>query len=162
MTNSGPIKLTAALGTYEHVMPLKDGSVTIPGVEIEWDDSLTNYVEIFRKQIQELTWDISVMSTFSYLCAIEYGIPITGLPCILTGGFHHGDFMINKDSGIKEPKDLIGKKVLTRAYTVTPGSQDKGILVDEFGVDIDQITWVCNEPEHCVEARSHLPPNVVP
>ncbi|GAC1491405.1 MAG: hypothetical protein NVS1B1_09030 [Candidatus Limnocylindrales bacterium] len=48
----------------------------------------------------------------------------------------------------------------TRAYTVTPGVLERGMLSDEFGVDLDSITWVTADREHVAESQAHLPSNV--
>jgi 4,5-dihydroxyphthalate decarboxylase len=45
---------------------------------------------------------------------------------------------------------------------VTPGVLDRGILTDEFGVDVDRITWVLAELEHVPQSQDRLPPNTDP
>ena len=153
------LTLHTALGNLALTAPLRDGSVTIPGVTIE-DVGKTDYVDIWRTQARTVEYDVSLMSVVSFLCAREYGIPFSCLPVSLNGGFHHGDFLLNTDSGIKDPKELEGKKVGTRTWTVTPGTLDRGILIDEFGVDWTKVTFVLAEPEHVPQAQDHLPPNV--
>ncbi|HEU0075314.1 MAG TPA: ABC transporter substrate-binding protein [Dehalococcoidia bacterium] len=157
MTSS--LKLKAALGNSKIIAPLKDGSVTVPGIEFEQID-IDYQVDIWRQMSRTVEYDVSLMSVVSYLCAIEYDVPFTCLPVCLNGGFHHSEFIYNVDSGIKTPKDLEGKRVGTRTWTVTPGTLDRGILVDEFGVDWRSIEWVLAEPEHVPQAQEHLPPNV--
>ena len=76
--------------------------------------------------------------------------------------FPHEGVLYNVDSGIKEPKDFEGKRLGTRTYTVTPGTIHKGILKEEYGVDLDSITWVAAEPEHVEQTTPHLPKNVIP
>jgi ABC-type nitrate/sulfonate/bicarbonate transport system substrate-binding protein len=61
-------------------------------------------------------------------------------------------------SGVKAPKDLEGKKVGVRAYTVTTGVWARGILASEYGVDLDRVTWVVVDEEHVQEYRK--PANV--
>ncbi len=107
-------------------------------------------------------FDVSLMSVISYLCAIEYNVPFTCVPFCLNAGFHHADFLCNVDAGIKEPKDLEGKRVGTRTWTVTPGTLDRGILMDEYGVNWRSVTWVLAEPEHVPQVQDRLPSNVLP
>jgi hypothetical protein len=45
-----------------------------------------------------------------------------------------------------------------RAYSVTTGVWTRGILQNEFGVDIAKVTWVVDDEEHVRELK--LPPNV--
>ena len=139
------LTLNTALGNMPITAPLRDGSVTIPGVTIV-DAGKTDYVDIWRTQARTVEYDVSLMSVVSFLCAREYGIPFTCLPISLSAGFHHSDFLVNTDWGFKTPKDLEGKRVGTRTWTVTPGTLDRGILSDEFGVDLEKVTFVLAEP----------------
>src|SRR4030095_8125206 len=59
----------------------------------------------------------------------------------------------------KSPKDLEGKKVGVRAYTVTTGVWARGILATEYGVDLDNVTWVVVDEEHVQEYQK--PSNVL-
>jgi 4,5-dihydroxyphthalate decarboxylase len=73
--------------------------------------------------------------------------------------FHHGGFVVRPDSGIKVPKDLEGKKVGVRAYSVTTGVWTRGIFVNEYGLDSSKVTWVVDDEEHVTTLK--LPPNVI-
>jgi 4,5-dihydroxyphthalate decarboxylase len=73
--------------------------------------------------------------------------------------FHHGGFVVRPDSGIKVPKDLEGKKVGVRAYSVTTGVWTRGIFINEYGLDSAKVTWVVDDEEHVTALK--LPPNVV-
>jgi 4,5-dihydroxyphthalate decarboxylase len=160
MTNGSTLKLKTALAKSKLVTPLLDGSVTIPGIEFDIVD--TEYqVDVWRQMSRTVEYDISIMSVVSYLCAIEYDVPFTCLPLCISAGFHHGDFIVNTDTGIKEPKDLEGKRIGTRTWTVTPGTLDRGILLDEYGVDWRSIEWILAEPEHVPQVEDHLPSNVI-
>jgi 4,5-dihydroxyphthalate decarboxylase len=62
--------------------------------------------------------------------------------------------------GIRHPKDLEGRRVgVDRGYTVTTGVWARAILRDEYGVDLDKVTWVLSGDEHVAEYVP--PPNVV-
>ena len=75
--------------------------------------------------------------------------------------FHHGAILYNTKSGVRTPKDLEGKRVgVNRGYTVTTGVWARGILQQEYGVDLSKVTWVLSGDEHVAEYRP--PPNVVP
>ena len=68
---------------------------------------------------------------------------------------------VNARAGIGDPKDLEGKRVgVNRGYTVTAGVWARGVLQDEYGVDLSRITWVLSGDEHVAEYRA--PANVVP
>jgi 4,5-dihydroxyphthalate decarboxylase len=68
---------------------------------------------------------------------------------------------MHANSTIRAPKDLEGKRVgVNRGYTVTTGVWARGILAQEYGVDLNKITWVLSGDEHVAEYRP--PANVVP
>ena len=67
--------------------------------------------------------------------------------------------MCRPDAGIRIPKDLEGKRVWVRAYSVTTGIWTRGILQNEYGVDLSKIIWVVDDEEHVQSVQ--LPPTVV-
>jgi 4,5-dihydroxyphthalate decarboxylase len=155
------LRLKTAIGPWSHHTALRDGSVTIPGVELEHLDGIP-HAEIFRRMGRGLEFDVCEFSCVSYYAAREYDIPIGAIPVAPMHLFHHGDFLKNVHAGIEEPKDLEGKRVGTRTWTVTPGVLDRGILTEEYGVDLDSITWVLAESEHVAECQSRYTSNVIP
>ena len=56
------------------------------------------------------------------------------------------------------PKDLEGKKVGVRAYTVTTGVWTRGIFQNEYDVDPYKVNWMVDDEEHVQELK--LPANV--
>jgi ABC-type nitrate/sulfonate/bicarbonate transport system substrate-binding protein len=118
-------------------------------------------VNAFRRMVRGLEFDVTEMAITTYMCARAYGKPFTALPIFLVRGFHHGAIAVNTNAGIRHPKDLEGRRVgVNRGYTVTTGVWARGILHDEYGVDLDRITWVLSGDEHVAEYRT--PANVVP
>jgi 4,5-dihydroxyphthalate decarboxylase len=118
-------------------------------------------VQAFRRMVRSLEFDITEMAITTYMCAREHGVPITAIPVFLVRGFHHGAIAVNRGSGVEHPKDLEGRKVgVNRGYTVTTGVWARGVLHDEYGVDLDRVTWVLSGDEHVEAYRP--PANVVP
>jgi 4,5-dihydroxyphthalate decarboxylase len=139
---------------------LKDGKVAPPGVVFEFEE-VPVLIHAFRRMVRELAYDACEMALTTYLCAKEHGKRFTALPVFLVRGFHHGAIVYNTRSGIREPKDLEGRRVgVNRGYTVTTGVWARSILQDEYGVDLSRVTWVLSGDEHVAEYRP--PANVVP
>jgi 4,5-dihydroxyphthalate decarboxylase len=107
---------------------------------------------------RSLDFDVCEMAITTYLTAKAYNKPFTALPVFVHRQFHHSPIVYNTKSGVQSPKDLEGKKVGVRAYTVTTGVWARGILATEYGVDLDKITWVVVDEEHVQEYRK--PANV--
>lgn len=157
MTAAGTTVLKTAVATYAHTKGLKDGSVTVPGVKLEHVE-VSPIVAAFRRMVRTLEFDVSEMAITTYLTAKAHGKPFTALPVFVMRQFHHSPIVYNVKSGVKSPRDLEGKKVGVRAYTVTTGVWARGILATEYGVDLDKVTWVVIDEEHVQEYQK--PANV--
>ena len=150
--------LKTAVATYAHTKALKDGSVTAPGVRLEHVE-VSPIVAAFRRMVRTLEFDLSEMAITTYLTAKAHGKAFTALPVFVMRQFHHSPIVYNVKSGVKSPKDLEGKKVGVRAYTVTTGVWARGILATEYGVDLGKVTWVVVDEEHVQEYQK--PANVM-
>ena len=49
------------------------------------------------------------------------------------------------------PVDLNGKRVGIRSFTTTTGAWLRGILANDYGVDLNSIDWVTFEDAHVAE-----------
>jgi 4,5-dihydroxyphthalate decarboxylase len=150
--------LKTAIATYPHTKGLKDGTVAVPDVQFEHVE-VSPIIGAFRRMCRSLEFDVCEMAITTYLTAKAYDKPFTALPVFVMRQFHHSPIVYNTKSGVKSPKDLEGKKVGVRAYTVTTGVWTRGILASEYGVDLGKITWVVVDEEHVQEFRK--PANVM-
>ena len=150
--------LKTAIATYPHTKGLKDGTVTVPGVQFDHVE-ISPIIGAFRRMCRTLDFDVCEMAITTYLTAKAHNKPFTALPVFVLRQFHHAPIVYNIESGVESPKDLEGKKVGVRAYTVTTGVWTRGILATEYGVDLDKITWVVVDEEHVQEYRK--PANVM-
>ena len=139
---------------------LKDGTVVPQTFSFDFEE-IPVLVHGFRRMVRDLEFDICELALTTYICAKEHGAKFTALPIFLVRDFHHGAIYYNTKSGIRSPKDLEGKKVgVNRGYTVTTGVWARSILQDEFGVNLDRVTWVLSGDEHVAEYQA--PANVIP
>ena len=90
-----------------------------------------------------------------FLMAKAHGKPLTLLPAVLFGRFQHPYLVCTKDLS---PKDLEGKRVAIRSSSVTTVAWIRGILADDYGVDLERVKWVTFEDAHVAEFRD--PPGV--
>ncbi|MGZ5085380.1 MAG: hypothetical protein ACXWBZ_18580, partial [Usitatibacter sp.] len=77
--------------------------------------------------------------------------------------FRHSCIYINANSGIREPKDLIGKRVGNPEYQMTAPAWIRGILQDEYGVPVDTQTYYTGgeeEPNRSEKLELDLPPHI--
>ena len=152
------VPLTIAIATSGHTAALKDGAIPIEGVE-------ANFVEVmpiiaaFRRMVRDVEFDVCEMAPTTYLIARALGAPFIALPIFVMRRFHHGGFVVRPDSGIRTPKDLEGKRVGVRAYSVTTGVWTRAIFENEYGLNPSKVTWVVDDEEHVTALK--LPENVV-
>ena len=149
--------LKTAIATYGHTTALKDGSIKPQGIEFEHIE-VSPIIAAFRRMARGIEFDISEMAITTYLTARAHNKPFTAIPVFVVRQFWHGPVSYNVKSGITKPKDLEGKRVGVRAYTVTGGVWSRGILATEYGVDLDKIDWVLVDEEHVAEFKA--PSNV--
>ena len=154
------LKLKAVTRTQGNNQALKDGSVRPATFDFDFVE-VNPLIDAFRRMVRGLEFDICEMAITTYICARAHGKRMRAIPIFLVRAFHHGAILVNTKAGIRTPKDLEGKRVgVNRGYTVTTGVWARGILQDEYGVDLSKITWVLSGDEHVAE---YVPPaNVVP
>ncbi|MGV9967845.1 ABC transporter substrate-binding protein [Streptomyces olivaceus] len=144
---TGP-QLTMALSRYPHTAELTDATTVTPsGLRIV-PEVVRPIVAAYRRQVRDLEFDICEVAISTYLVAREHGVPLVALPIFPNRRFHHHDVLCREGSGITGPKDLEGRRVGVRAYSVTSGVWVRGVLQHQFGIDLDRVTWVVDDEEH--------------
>lgn len=153
-----PLKLKIAIADYSHTAALRNGALKIEGVEAEFVNVVPQ-IGAFRRMARQVEFDVCEIAPTTYLIARAFGAPFVALPIFVFRRFHHAGILVRPDSGIRTPKDLEGKKVGVRAYSVTTGVWTRGILMDEYGLDTSKVTWVVDDEEHVTQMK--LPSNVI-
>lgn len=150
------LTLRSAIASYPHAVGLKDGRVQSDRVRFDFEE-MPQITRSFRRMVRTLDFDLCEIAVTTLAQAHAYGKPITGLPVVLMRGFHHGALVCRRDSAIRGPEDLIGKRIGVRAFSQTTGVWLRGILLQEYGVDHRSMTWVTAEDAHVLEYAD--PPN---
>lgn len=154
------LELKTVARTQGNIEALKDGTVKPRTCELVFEE-VSPLIDAFRRMVRGLEFDVCEMAFTTYICARAHGKRMTALPVFLVRAFHHGAVLYNTKSGVGSPKDLEGRRVgVNRGYTVTTGLWARSILQNQYGVDLNRITWVLSGDEHVVEYRP--PDNVVP
>ena len=102
-------------------------------------------------------FDAAELAIMTYLQAKGWGVPLVALPVVVHGRFQHGQLAYNAERGHLRPEDLPGRRVGVRTYPQTTPTWIRGILQNEFGVDLSRINWVTIEDGHVPEYQD--PPN---
>jgi 4,5-dihydroxyphthalate decarboxylase len=89
--------------------------------------------------------------------------PLVAIPVFPSRVFRHSGIYINAASGIREPKDLIGRNVGNPEYQLTANVWIRGILAEHYGVPVNSVRYVTGgqeEPGRIEKARLQLPADI--
>lgn len=132
--------LTIACGDYDRTHPLIDGTIRPEGLELNWLTLPHN--EIWTRMLNYYDFDASEIALSSYLIGKTIGKPLIAIPVFPARAFRHSYIFINVDSGIREPRDLMGKRVGVSEFQQTATVWVRGILQHEYGVALEKIDWL--------------------
>jgi 4,5-dihydroxyphthalate decarboxylase len=158
----GRIKLTIACWDYDRTRALQEGTVQVEGVDLTYLPLRVE--ETFWRMLRYGEFDAAELSMGSYLMAREKGFPkLIAIPVFPSRAFRHSCIYINTGSGIKEPKDMAGKRVGVPEYQITMAIWARGILQHEYGVKPEQMKWFTGGEEHPgrVDKVKHDLPNTI-
>ena len=148
------MRLRTLLGDHACTAALKDGSIKSDLVEFDFVDyKPTN--KGFKPMVREGAFDVSEMAIVTYLMAKNFNKPMVLLPDVVMARFQHGHAFYNVKRGTLTPTDLAGKRVGIRSFTTTTGAWLRGILANDYGVDLNAIDWVTFEDAHVAEFEDH-------
>jgi 4,5-dihydroxyphthalate decarboxylase len=111
----------------------------------------------FKRVVRGFEFDVAELAIMTYLLAKAHGKPYRLLPAVVTARFQHSMLAYNPERGPLSPDKLAGKRVGMRSYSVTTATWVRGILADDYGVDLSKVQWVTFEDPHVAEFKG--PPN---
>lgn len=137
---------------------LKAHEVTSDLFDIDFDPAEVASTR-FKAFVREGAHDFGELAIVTYLQAKDYGKPFVLLPLVVSGSFHHKSAAYNSDAGEITPTTMAGRRFGVRTYSQTTGVWVRGILQNDYGTDLDKVTWVTYEDAHLAEHED--PPNCV-
>jgi len=152
-----PLTLHSLLATKPNTKALKSGQVSSPLVTFDFFEVKVVNTQ-FKAMVRDLKYDFGELAGVTCLQARAYGKPYVLLPATIVGRSQHHTILYNTDKGPLGPADLNGTRVGVRAYTQTTGTWVRGFLAEDYGIDLDRVTWVTFEEPHLSEYRdpSHV------
>jgi 4,5-dihydroxyphthalate decarboxylase len=149
-----PERFSIVLGAHGQVEDLRSGAVAVPGVDLDFVQ-VKRMPDAYREMVRTQPYAICELAPTTYLMALAAGAPMTALPIPMTRRFRHKGLLRKRTSSIRTPKDLEGRPVGVRAYSVTAAVWTRGVLADAYGVDLGRITWLTEEEEN---VTGYVPP----
>jgi 4,5-dihydroxyphthalate decarboxylase len=156
-------KLRLSLGcwNYDRTRSLLEGRIQPDGIDLNYLNMPVE--ETFFRMLRNREFDVAEMSLSSYTVSLFKDSPFIAIPVFPSRFFRHSCIYVNKDSGIREPKDLIGKRVGNPEYQMTAPVWIRGILQDEYDVPVDSVTYFTGgeeEPNRSEKLKLDLPRNI--
>lgn len=144
------MRLRILLGDHPHTAALKSGAIISDLVELDFADyKPTN--KGFKPMVRDGAFDVAEMAIVTYLMARSYDKPMVLLPDVMMARHQFGFAVTSPGAGIAGPKDLEGKRVGIRSFTTTTGAWLRGMLANDYGVNLDAIEWITFEDPHVAE-----------
>ena len=154
--------MTLACWDYDRTRALLDGTVQAAGIDLNYLNMPVE--ETFFRMLRHREFDAAEMSLSSYTVSLfTEDRPFVAIPVFPSRFFRHSSIYINTDSGIKEPADLIGKRVGTPEYQMTAPVWIRGILADEYNVPVDSVCYLTGgeeSPGRPEKLELHLPDRI--
>jgi 4,5-dihydroxyphthalate decarboxylase len=133
------LPLTLACGDYDRTLPLRTGAVQPDGVELRVLSLEPE--EMFYRMARGREFDVAEFSLSTYTVLRGRGEPLVAIPVFPSFMFRHSAIWVRDGAGIREPRDLVGKRVGVPKYHMTAAVWVRGILEDEYGVAPSDVEW---------------------
>ncbi len=133
MGSTQNLLLSIACSDYDRTRAILENRVQFDGIDVTYLNLVVE--EIFFRQMRHREFDVCEMSFSSYLISLfEQNPPFIAIPVFPSRAFRHSGIYINVNSGIREPRDLSGKRIGCAEYQLTANVWIRGILKDDYGV----------------------------
>ena len=156
------LKLSFGCWNYDRTRALMDGSVQPDGIDLNYLNMPVE--ETFFRMLRHKEFDVAEMSLSSYSVSMSrQPRPFVAIPVFPSRFFRHSSIYVNAKSGIRQAKDLIGKRVGNPEYQMTAPVWIRGILQDHYGVPVDSVTYYTGgeeSPGRSEKIKLDLPANI--
>jgi 4,5-dihydroxyphthalate decarboxylase len=156
------LPLTFACWNYDRTRGLLEGRIPVDGISLNYLDLPVE--ETFFRMLRHHEFDVAEMSLSSYTVSLfKDNPPFIAIPVFPSRMFRHSYIFVNANSGIREPKDLIRKRIGTPEYQMTATVWIRGMLSDEYGVKVTECQFLTGgeeEPGRPEKLKLDLPPEI--
>jgi 4,5-dihydroxyphthalate decarboxylase len=156
------LQLSLACWNYDRTRALQDGSVQPDGIDLTYLDLPVE--ETFFRMLRNREFDVAELSLSSYAVSMfREPRPFVAIPVFPSRFFRHSSIYVHAAAGIREPRDLVGKRVGVPEYQMTAPVWIRGILSEHYGVPVDGVTYFTGgeeEPGRDEKIKLDLPSNI--
>ena len=134
------LRLSLGCWNYDRTRGLAEGRIQPDGIDLTYLNMPVE--ETFFRMLRHQEFDVAELSLSSYAVSLSKpDKPFIAIPVFPSRFFRHSCIYVNAAAGIREPKDLVGKRVGNPEYQMTAPVWIRGILQDEYGVPVDSVTY---------------------
>ena len=156
------LPLTLAISEYDHVADLVNGRVVPEGIDLRWLDLQIEETHFRAMAFRE--FDASELSFGKYASLVSQGDQsLTAIPVFPLRMARHSSIYIRRDGPVKEPADLVGRRVGIPEWAQTASVYTRGLLAHQYGIDLAKIEWFqagVNQAGRVEKVKLKLPPGV--
>src|SRR6185437_16419382 len=135
------LNLTVAVSRYDHVADVLNGVVPVQGIDLNVLNLPLH--DIFFRFVQFKEFDVAEISMAKYVSMISQGDDaLIALPVFPSRVLRHSAVYVRSDGPVKTPQDLNGRCVGIPEWAQTAGVYARGMLMDEYKIDLASIQWV--------------------
>jgi 4,5-dihydroxyphthalate decarboxylase len=156
------LKLTLAIGDYEHTRDLASGRVQPEGIDLNvlnFNVEQTHF-RFFRK----VEWEVSELSMGMYSSAISEGDRrFIAIPVFPSRVFRQSAIYVRTDGPVRKPEDLAGKRMGAPKLSQTATIYVRGYISATVGIPLSSIKWFrggVNDPGRIETGTLKLPGDI--
>ena len=156
------IGLSLAISYYDHVSDLLRGRVRAEGISLTVIELPVE--EIFFRMVKFTEFDVAEFSMGKYVSLVAAGDPpFVAIPVFPSRVFRQSAFYKATRAGIRDAKDLTGRRVGIPEWAQTAGIYARAYLQHQCGVNLRDVRWVqagVNEAGRVEKVKLTLPEGV--
>ncbi len=136
----GGLHLICAGGDYDRTRPLIDGRVRPAGIDLTYLPM--GPWEAFARMVRHQEFDVSEMSLAATIILWSGGVrDFVALPVFPSRMFRHGCIYTNRQTVVRHPWDLKGKRFGLAEYQMTAAVWVRAFLEHDYGVSPREVEW---------------------
>jgi len=156
------LRLTLAIGDYDHTRDLATGRVRPQGIELTVLNF--NVEQTHFRFFKKLEWEVSELSMGMYSSALSQGDRrFIAIPVFPSRVFRHSAIYIRSDGPVRKAEDLLGKRVGVPKFSQTAAIYVRGYISSTVGIPLASIKWFrggVNDPGRVETGTLRLPGDI--
>ncbi|MEQ1947807.1 MAG: 4,5-dihydroxyphthalate decarboxylase [Bryobacteraceae bacterium] len=156
------IGLSLAISYYDHASDLLRGKVKPEGISLTTIELPVE--EIFFRTVKYQEFDVAEFAMGKYMSLVAAGEnPFVAIPVFPSRVFRQSAFYVHTKAGIRDAKDLAGRRVGVPEWAQTAGIYARAYLQHQCGVPLREVRWVqagVNDPGRAEKVDLSLPDGI--